>query len=144
MSEELSKDNKVEELAEALAGGIEQEPVKEAVEVEIKLDEEDTVEASEELVESEAVEEVAAEVAEEAKKSRKALKIVAISLLATLGVLAGVYFGMANKYSECFLMGTIVNGNDCSGLTVDEVGNILQKQVEEYVLTIEGSNGAEV
>lgn len=79
---------------------------------------------------------------EEPKKSRNVLKIVAISLLATLGVLVGVYFGMAKKYSECFLMGTMVNGTDCSGMTVDEVGKLLQKQVEEYVLTIERANGA--
>ena len=172
MSEELTKDNKVEELAEALAGGIEQEPEKEVVKVEIKLDEEETVAAEgveQEVLESEASEdeavkdEKAAEKesseetkeetqvkettteetsVEETKRSRKALKIVAISVLAILGILAGFYFGMAKKYSECFLMGTIVNGNDCSGLTVEEVGNMLQKQVEEYVLTIEGANGA--
>lgn len=172
MSEELTKDNKVEELAEALAGGIEQEPEKEVVKVEIKLDEEETVAAEgveQEVLESEASEdeavkdEKAAEKesseetkeetqvkettteetsVEETKRSRKALKIVAISVLAILGILAGFYFGMAKKYSECFLMGTIVNGNDCSGLTVEEVGDMLQKQVEEYVLTIEGANGA--
>lgn len=146
MSEELSKDNKVEELAEALAEGMEKEPEKEAVEVEIKLDEEETpVEQVEEIVEAEATEEEASteeSPVEEPKKSRKILKIVAISVIATIGVLAGVYFGIANKYSECFMMGTFVNGTDCSGMTIDEVGNILQKQVEEYVLTIEGANGA--
>lgn len=160
MSEENSKDNKIEELAEALAEGIEQEPNKEVVEVEIKLDEEGTVEAevteqefSEETKEETQVEEATAEEtpveessteeppAEKPKKSRKALIIVAISVLATIGVLAGIYFGMAKKYSECFLMGTTVNGTDCSGMTVDEVGEILQKQVEEYVLTIEEKNG---
>ena len=161
MSEELSKDNKVEELAEALAGGIEQEPQKEAVEVEIKLDEEETVESevgeeesvTEEVAEKESSEEMKEETqvekatteettVEAPKQSRIALKIVALSLLAILGVLAGFYFGMVKKYSECFLMGTFVNGTDCSGMTIDEVGNILQKQVEEYVLTIEGANGA--
>ena len=152
MSEELSKDNKVEELAEALAEGIEQEPRKEAVEIEIKLDEEDVTENETPAEESAEVETTAEETAEEKtaveetpaeepKKSRKMLIIVAISVLATLGVLAGIYFGMAKKYSECFLMGTIVNGTDCSGMTVDEVGEILQKQVEEYVLTIEVKNG---
>lgn len=79
-------------------------------------------------------------VAEEPKKSRKALIIIAISTVAVITLLAGVYFGMAKKYSECFLMGTMVNGTDCSGMTVDEVGNILQKQVEEYSLNIEGVN----
>ena len=62
MSEELTKDNKVEELAEALAGGIEQEPEKEVVKVEIKLDEEETVAAEgveQEVLESEASEDEA-------------------------------------------------------------------------------------
>lgn len=180
MSEELSKDNKVEELAEALSEMVGEEPVKESPVVEIKLDEdeattEETVEESVEESAEENVEENAAEdtpeevVAEEnvveedaqkstteetpaeekseeattdePKKSHKTLKIVAISVIAVLGILAGFYFGMAKKYSECFLMGTLVNGTDCSGMTVDEVGNVLQKQVEEYVLTIEGTNG---
>ena len=174
MSEELTKENqvedKVDELAEALSEGIGEEPEKESVEVEIKLDEEETPveEVKEESAEAEATEEspkeetqeaestteetkeenaeVDATVSEDAqteepKKSRKALKIVAILVLATIGILAGVYFGMAKKYSECFLKGTIVNGTDCSGMTVDEVGDILQKQVEEYVLSIEGANG---
>ena len=42
MSEELSKDNKVEELAEALSEVVGEEPEKEPNEVEIKLDEEET------------------------------------------------------------------------------------------------------
>ena len=155
MSEELTNEkqveDKVEELVEALSEGIDKEPEREIVEVEIKLDEEDnsepeateketSQETKEEIQKEESVDE--ATVTEETKKSRKALKIVVISVLAILGVLVGVYFGMAKKYSECFMMGTTVNGIDCSGLTVEKVGTILQKQVEEYVLTIEGANGA--
>ena len=167
MSEERAKDNTIEELAEALAEVVGDEAEKEAPVVEIKLEEEETtaeVSVTEEIpVEEVSVEEVSVEkeiepateaamteeisdekaesTTEEPKKSRKALKIVAVSAVAVIGLLAGVYFGMAKKYSECFLMGTVVNGTDCSGMTVDEVGNILQKQVEEYVLTIEGVNG---
>lgn len=163
MSEELAKDNKVEELAEALSDVVGEEPEKETVVVEIRLDEEVNAdeEMAKELVEEEALVESSQEpeipqteatpeepeipqteaTLEEPKKSRKTLAIVAISLLVVIGLLAGIYFGMANKYSECFLMGTMVNGTDCSGMTIDEVGNLLQKQVEEYVLTIEGANG---
>ena len=168
MSEELSKDNKVEELAEALSEVVGEEPEKEPVEVEIKLDEEaaaeetveeDAVEESteadvaedtqkEEITEENVAEEVVAEetveeitVKEEPKKLHKILKISAIVAAVLVVILAGVYVGISMRYSECFLMGTVVNGTDCSGMTIDEVGSILQKQVEEYVLTIEGANG---
>lgn len=171
MSEELSKDNKVEELAEALSEVVGEEPEKEPVEVEIKLDEEEA--PVEETVGEDAVEESAEETVtedtsteeekvepeqqevestteeaqdvdetpEEPKKSRKGLKIFGIVAVALVVILAGVYVGVSMRYSECFLMGTVVNGTDCSGMTIDEVGDILQKQVEEYVLTIEGANG---
>ena len=170
MSEELSKDNKVEELAEALSEVVGEEPEKEPVDVQIKLDEEasneETTEGEtmvEEVVSEEnSVEETQVETqteetqaekemtetaqeeqgaSEEPKKSHKILKISAIVVASLVVVLAGVYVGISMRYSECFLMGTVVNGTDCSGMTVDEVGSILQKQVEEYVLTIEGANG---
>ena len=156
MSENLTNEkqveDKVEDLVEALTEVVGEEQKKEVPVVEIKLEEEVTEEvSSEEMKETEnavmeepsdensAVEKVAVE---EDKKSRNVLKIVGITLAATIVVLVGIYLGMAKKYSECFFMGTIVNGNDCSGLTVDEVGAMLQKQVEEYVLTIEGADGA--
>lgn len=135
MSEEITNentmeekdDNKVEELAEAPADVVSETPMEES-------------EAEEE---AEAEEETAEETPEEEapQKSHKTLKIVIICIAAVLVLLAGIYIGMAKKYSECFLVGTFVNGTDCSGMTVDEVGNLLQKQVEEYVLTIEGANG---
>ena len=78
--------------------------------------------------------------AEEAKKSRKPLIITAIAVVAVLGVLAGIYFGMAKKYETCFVPGTLVNGTDCSGKTVADVEAMLQKQVEEYTLVITGAN----
>lgn len=140
MSEELSKDNKVEELAEALSEVVGEEPEKEPNEVEIKLDEEET--SADVTVEDNTVEESIEEsVTEEPKKSRKGLKIFGIVAAAFIVILAGVYVVVSMRYSQCFLMGTVVNGTDCSGMTVDEVGSILQKQVEEYVLTIEGANG---
>ena len=174
MSDELTNEkqveDKVEELAEALSEVVGEEPVKETVEVEIKLDEEET--SDEETTEEETmVEEVVSEensveetqgetqteetqaekemtetaqeeqrASEEPKKLHKILKIFAIVAAALVVILAGVYVGVSMRYSECFLMGTIVNGTDCSGMTIEEVGSILQKQVEEYVLTIEGAN----
>lgn len=168
MSEELAKDNKVEDLAEALSEVVRDELAEESTEADVAEDAqgekvaeenvseevltEDTVEeatateatpAEETHAEKEQAETTQEEQAssEEQKKSRKGLKIFGI-VVASLGViLAGVYVGISMRYSECFLMGTVVNGTDCSGMTIDEVGNILQKQVEEYVLTIEGANG---
>ena len=160
MSEENAKDNKIEELAESLANVVDEEPAKESAEIEIKLEEEAATEESvtEEVAEEETTEEaVPAEEApaeeapteeasaeetpvEEAKKSRKSLIITAIAVVAVLGVLAGIYFGMAKKYETCFVPGTVVNGTDCSGKTVADVEAMLQKQVEEYTLVITGAN----
>lgn len=162
MSEEYTNDNnqedrvddivddKVEELAEALAEVVNEEPeseektteepkAEEATAEESKNEESNTEEAS---TETSSTEETTTEQEQESPKSRKALKIGIISVIAVIVLLAGVYFGMAKKYADCFLMGTFVNGTDCSGMTVDEVGNILQKKVEEYVLTIEGVNAS--
>lgn len=145
LTNEKQVEDKVEELAEALAEVVGEESEQEPVEVEIKLNEEETVDADviegETSAEESAEEATAEETPEEQKKSHKVLIISLLSVLVALGILAGFYFGMAKKYSECFLMGTVVNGTDCSGMTVNEVGSILQKQVEEYVLTIEGANG---
>lgn len=179
MSEENSKDNKIEELAETLAGVVEEETAKESVEEELKHEEQASADdlpveesskevAAEELEQQETTseettteesaekevpaeetpaEEVPAEeapteesLAEEPKKSRKPLIITVIAVVAVLGLLAGIYFGMAKKYETCFVPGTIVNGTDCSGKTVADVEAMLQKQVEEYTLVITGVN----
>lgn len=104
-----------------------------------KIEEMNTEEPS---TETSPTEETTTEQVQESLKSRKALKIGIISAIAVIALVAGIYFGMAKKYADCFLMGTFVNGTDCSGMTVDEVGNLLQKKVEGYVLTIEGANGS--
>ena len=168
MSEELAKDNKVEDLAEALSEVVRDELAEESTEADVAEDAqgekvaeenvseevltEDTVEeatateatpAEETHAEKEQAETTQEEQAssEEQKKSRKGLKIFVFVVASLVVILAGVYVGISMRYSECFLMGTVVNGTDWSGMTIDEVGNILQKQVEEYVLTIEGANG---
>ena len=160
MSEEIYKDNQIEELAESLANVVDEEPAKECANIEIKLEEEAAAEetpaeeapaeetpteetpAEETPAEEAPAEEAPAEEApaEEVKKSRKPLIIAASVVVVVLGVLAGVYFGMAKKYETCFAPGTIVNGTDCSGKTVADVEEILQKQVEEYIFVITGAN----
>ncbi len=131
--------------------------VKEEVEVEAteeateEVVEEATEEASEEAtaqVEEETAEEVAEVKAEETepaeesaedepkKKSKKGLIITIIALVVVLLGLAGAYLWVTQQYEECFLMGTYVNGTDCSGMTVDEVEALMQKQVDKYVLDV--------
>ena len=50
------------------------------------------------------------------------------------------YIAVALYFSNRFLMGTTVNGTNCTGKTVEEVKSMLQSQVEEYVLTLEEAN----
>ena len=171
MSEEIAKDNKVEEVEEVVSEEtVEEAPVEETSAEEAPAEETSAEEAPAEETSAEEApaeeaptEEASAEEAsaeetpekevpaeevpteevpteEVPKKSRKAFIITAISVVAVLGLLAGVYFGMAKKYTACFMPGTVVNGTDCSGKTVEDVEKMMQKQVEAYTLVITGAN----
>lgn len=159
-NEKDTKDVVIDELAKKLAEGLAEEVTAEEATVEEAPAEETPVEdtpmeetPTEEVpVEEESVEEAPAEEApvEEAlaedspvekKKSKKALIITLSVVAAVLACLAIVYFAVASHYKERLLMKTAVNGVDCSGKTIDEVEAMLQKRVEEYVLTIEGKDG---
>lgn len=130
--------------------------VMEVAEEATELKEEVAVEATEEVTE-EAAEENTEEVAEETpeevtvqtegetseeveeaskKKSKKGLIITLIALIVVLLGLAGAYLWVSKQYEECFLMGTYVNGTDCSGMTVEDVEALMQKQVDKYVLEV--------
>lgn len=149
-SEENTNEKRVEELAEALTEGMgEETSVKEEKVVEINIEEakEETAEETavqepvvEESVseESEVKEELAEEVSTEEpkKKSKKGLVIIlSIVCILLIGIVAA-YLGIASYYKDKFVMGTNVNGVDCSEKTFAEVEAMLQKQVEEYTLTI--------
>ena len=151
-NEENIKKETVEEMAEKLAEGLEEvtgevvtkESVPEVTESEeAEADTTETEESkSEEPVSEEAQEpeEPVKEPEIEVKKGRKGLIIAAIITGAVLLILGVAYFLVANYYSDRFLMKTSVNGSDCSGMTIKEVEALIQKQVEEYVLTIHGAN----
>lgn len=79
--------------------------------------------------------------AEQKAKRKAGAFIVLGAIAAVLILLLVVYLGVGMHFKGRFLMGTTVNGTDCVGKTVDEVKNMLQSQVEDYVLTIEKSNG---
>lgn len=165
-NEKDTKDVVIDELAEKLAEGLTEEaPVEEApaeeapaeeapiteeapaeeVPAEVAPTEEASAEeapAEEAPVEETPAEEVPAEETPiEKKKSKKALIITLSVVAAVMACIAIAYFAVASHYKERFFMKTAVNGVDCSGKTIDEVEAMLQKRVEEYVLTIEGKNG---
>ncbi len=98
-------------------------------------------EAPEETTDESSVDD--AQEATPAKKSKVWLYVL-IAVGAFVMILAAVYLAVAHHYSDKFLMGTTVNGIDCAGMTVDEVRAMLQKQVEEYSLTIETTNNCDV
>ena len=161
-NEENTKENVVDELANALTEGMGEEvTADEEKVVEIKL-EEDAVEGT--PVEEAPAEEVPTEVtsgedapteevptedtpveepaAEEPKKKSKKGLIITLSIVGALLIgIAAAYFGISSYYKDKFVMGTNVNGVDCSEKTLAEVEAMLQKQVEEYSLTIQLANG---
>ncbi len=99
---------------------------------------------AEEAPAEEAPAEVPAEEANELPKKKMSKKVLAIIIAAVVLVLAGLCAGYcvaAKHYEKHLFMQTSINGIDCSNMTIEEVEALLQKQVEEYVLTISGLNG---
>lgn len=155
-NEENTKEKSVEELANALTEGMDEEvtAVEEKI-VEINLEDDVAKETSteeapaeettDESPEEESVTEVPVE--EEApaetpkKKSKKGL-IITLSIVGVLLIgIAAAYLGISSYYKDKFVIGTNVNGVDCSEKTLAQVEAMLQKQVEEYALTIQLANG---
>lgn len=152
LTEGLGEDVIVKEKAEPIEIQLEEDSVEETTEAETVTEEptaeESTAEesaAQESAAQESAAEEAAAEepVAEETpvKKKKKIGMIIGIAVAALVLVLGAVYFAIAMKYSDKFFKGTVVNGVDCSEMTIKEVEAILQSQVEEYVLTIQKIDG---
>ena len=156
-NEENTNEKAVEELANAMTDGLGEEATETAEKiVEINLEEpavEETV-VEEKVVEETVVEEPAAEepVAEEPevletpeeepkKKSKKGL-IITLSIVGVLLIgFVAAYLGISSYFKDKFVIGTNVNGIDCSEKTLAEVEAMLQKQVEEYAITIHLTNG---
>ena len=150
-NEENTKEKSVEELANALTEGMGDEvAADEEKVVEINLEDEAvTEETTDESPEEESVTEAPVEETpvEEApaetpkKKSKKGL-IITLSIVGVLLIgIAAAYLGISSYYKDKFVMGTNVNGVDCSEKTLAQVEAMLQKQVEEYALTIQLANG---
>ena len=166
-NEENTKEKAVEELANALTEGMDEEvTADEEKVVEINLEdeavtEETTDESPEEEsvteapVEEEAVEDATVDketpveetpveepAADQPKKKSKKGLIITLSIVGVLLIgIAAAYLGISSYYKDKFVMGTNVNGVDCSEKTLAQVEAMLQKQVEEYALTIQLANG---
>lgn len=118
-----------------------EEPVEEEATAEAPVAEETPVE--EPATEETSVEEsVVEEQTEEPKKKSKKGLIITLSIVGVLliGIVAA-YLGISSYFKDKFVMGTNVNGIDCSEKTLAEVEAMLQKQVEEYAITIHLTNG---
>ncbi len=66
----------------------------------------------------------------------KNARIIIITAIAAVVALIIIFFIGKNYYKDKFFPGTMINGWDCSGETVDEVKADLQTMVEEYSLSI--------
>lgn len=68
-------------------------------------------------------------------------KVALITAGSILGVLLIIYLGFAVYFTKHFMFHTTVNGVGCTGKTVKDVEKMMQAQVEEYVLVLEGRHG---
>lgn len=144
---EINLEDAVVEETPAEEAPVEESAVEEAPAEEAPVEESAVEEApvEETPVEEPAVEETPAEesTADEPKKKSKKGLIITLSIVGVLLVgIAAAYLGISSYYKDKFVMGTNVNGVDCSEKTLAEVEAMLQKQVEEYALTVQLTNGA--
>ncbi len=75
------------------------------------------------------------------KKQYHAALIVSGVLLA---VAASIYLAGVQRFQTRFMQNTTLNGQDVSGLTVNEVENLIDRAVKKYSLTITGRGETEV
>lgn len=76
------------------------------------------------------------------RKKGGAGKKVLISLGVTTALLAASYFGVAMYFNSHFMFDTKINGVDFSLKSVEEVESYFKKQVADYTLTLEESDGS--
>lgn len=73
------------------------------------------------------------------KKSHKGLIVFLVILL----LLVAAYLGVAMYFNSHFLYGTTINGVDFSLKNVSQVEEYMEKQVQDYSLTLEESDGSQ-
>ena len=75
------------------------------------------------------------------RKQKKGGKVAAITLGGILAVLALAYLGIALYFNSHFLFFTKINGTDFSMKNVEQVEDYMKKQVSDYTLALEKSDG---
>lgn len=73
------------------------------------------------------------------KKAKKRNPLILI-LFSVFFLLLIVYLGMAFYYSNHFYFGSLINGIDYSGKTVEQVEDSIAKEISKYSVTLEGRN----
>ena len=78
---------------------------------------------------------------EKAEKKKRRKKKALIVIGSILGVLILVYVGFAIYFNSHFMFNTRINGTNFSLQSVSQVEKYMEQQVEDYVLTLEESDG---
>ena len=77
---------------------------------------------------------------EEKEKMKTGRKVVLALILILLILTAAAYGYGVHYFTDHFLPGSQVNGFNCSYKTAEETENLLAKEVQAYVLTVETRN----
>ena len=67
--------------------------------------------------------------------------LVLLLILGVLGGAAGIYLAYSQHYKDKFFKGTVINGIDCSSLSVADVEERLRASAEDYDLTVRFRGG---
>lgn len=69
---------------------------------------------------------------------KRAAWIAGIAVVVILAAAGGIYAGLGQKYKTVFFPGTLINEMDVSGLTVEQVKELIASGIDGYTLTIQG------
>lgn len=77
-------------------------------------------------------------------KKRKKGSIILVTLFLVVGIILIIYFWQKNRYKDLFYENTIINGEDCSLLTVEQAEQFLHDKELQYTLEVEFKNNEKV
>ncbi len=74
---------------------------------------------------------------QEGGKPKKKIPVLVASAAAAVLILgSGIYLFIGSTYKDTFFAGTVINGQDASGMTVDEVKTMISREISSYELTL--------
>ena len=149
---EKRRDDIISETMKELYDSIEKKEKKEEIEAEeVNLEEEieveevnleEEIEVEEVNLEDEEIEVEEVNLEDEESEKGKGLKKKLLKIFGIIfGVLVLVYAGFAIFFGNHFMFNTTINGTDYSLKSVDAVAKDMETKVQDYVLTIEESDG---